>query len=334
MIEVHDYSPEWVEKFETLRSKVWPIISDFADRIEHVGSTSVVGLAAKPVIDLDIVIESEEKLPPIIEALKTIGYEHVGDLGIKGREMFKHPKPEFKHNLYVCLDKCLSFRNHITLRDHLRSNPEDRAKYGNLKKELAEKYSDDIDSYLENKTEFILSILKQYGVGGNELEEIQQANKKPVVMNLNKIELEYWNSYLSTLDEKPTQPMVEASIAGNEEIADQLLDLYLMGKKTAGSGLVKDYELSGDDLPKVGNYWIILDSQKVPRCIVKTVRVEIHQFDQVPKEVAIAEGEGDLSLEYWQKAHIEFFTPFLENWKIDDLNKEQVVTEFFEVVYK
>jgi uncharacterized protein YhfF len=152
--------------------------------------------------------------------------------------------------------------------------------------------------------------------------------------NLKQLEQEYWNSYLSSFVEKPIDTNVEASIAGNEEIADQLLELYLSGKKTAGSGLVKDYELSGDKLPKVGNHWIILDRQKNPRCIVKTLRVEIYQFDQVPEEVAIAEGEGDLSIEYWRKAHIEFFTPFLTDWKITDLDKEKLITEFYKVVYK
>lgn len=334
MIEVLDYDPEWANKFEALRSKLWPVVKDYAYRIEHVGSTSVVGLAAKPVIDLDIVIESVEKLPAITGALKTIGYEHLGDLGIKGREMFKHSNPDFKHNMYVCLDNCLSFRNHITLRDHLRSNPIDRSRYGNLKKELAEKFSEDIDSYVESKTKFILSILKQYDVAGSELDEIHQANKKPAAMKLNNVELDYWNSYLSTLDEKPKVPNVEASIAGNDEIADQLLDLYLTGKKTAGSGLVKDYELSGDELPKVGNHWILLDSKKSPRCIVKTVRVEFYQFDQVPREVAIAEGEGDLSLEYWRNAHINFFRTFLKDWGVTDLDKETLVTEFYELVFK
>ncbi len=153
-------------------------------------------------------------------------------------------------------------------------------------------------------------------------------------MNLTVKERDFWNSYLGTLKSKPINPKVEAGIAGNQEIADDLLDLYLSGKKTAGSGLVKDYELAGDPLPEVGNYWIILNSKNEPSCIVKTVRVEKYQFDQVPKEVAIAEGEGDLSLDYWRKVHVEFFTPFLKDWNIDDLDKEILVTEFYEVVYK
>ena len=133
---------------------------------------------------------------------------------------------------------------------------------------------------------------------------------------------------------QPIDPYVEAGISGNRKIADKLLELYLNGKKTAGSGLVKDYELAGDPLPKVGNYWVILNSTNDPKCIVKTIRVEMYQFDQVPVEVAIAEGEGDLSLEYWKKIHTDFFTPFLDGWGVTDLAKETMVTEFYEVVYK
>lgn len=151
-------------------------------------------------------------------------------------------------------------------------------------------------------------------------------------MNLNQIELNYWNTYLKTLKDKPLNPKVVAEVAGNDQIADDLLALYLNGKKTAGSGLVKHYEFYNTRLPEIGNYWIILDSTKNPRCLVKTVRVEIHQFDQVPKSVAIAEGEGDLSLEYWRKVHAEFFSEFLNELKIVDLNKEKIVTEFFEIL--
>jgi len=152
--------------------------------------------------------------------------------------------------------------------------------------------------------------------------------------NLNEKELAFWTLYLSTLSELPDDPKIEASIAGNNEIADELLELYLNGKKSAASGLVKDYELEGDELPKVGDFWIILDSKNNPKCIVKTKSVEFYQFSEVPIEVAIAEGEGDLSLEYWRKAHIDFFTPFLAEWGITDLDTEKLVTEFYEIVYK
>ena len=125
-----------------------------------------------------------------------------------------------------------------------------------------------------------------------------------------------------------------ASFAGNEQVTDQLLNLYLSGRKTAASSLVKDYQRSGESLPKVDDHWIILDSQKNPRCIAKTVKVLTYQFSRVPEEVVRAEGEGDLSVSYWKKAHEKFFAPFLKDFGIDDINTADVITEFYEIVFK
>lgn len=126
---------------------------------------------------------------------------------------------------------------------------------------------------------------------------------------------------------------IKASIAGNSEIADLLLGLYLTGKKTAGSSLLKDYELAGDPIPKVGDHWIVLDSSQTPRCILKTVRVEVRPFAEMTEAVAIAEGEGDLSLAYWKSTHEEFFSFYLQDLGIEDIKSALVVTEFYEKVY-
>jgi len=145
----------------------------------------------------------------------------------------------------------------------------------------------------------------------------------------------FWRRYLKSVGLRDSDDLlVTASIPGNKQIADSLVSLYLDGTKKAGSGLVLDYEKAGDPLPKVGNYWIILDSNEKPVCIVKTIRIEIHSFEDVPPEVARAEGEGDLSLDYWHESHKEFFTPFLAELEIEDLNTALIVTEFFEIVYR
>lgn len=138
----------------------------------------------------------------------------------------------------------------------------------------------------------------------------------------------------SATEPPPPNAFVEANYCGNREITDTLLHLYLIGKKYAGSSLVKDYETAGDPLPKAGNYWIILDSSDNPRCIVKTTRVVFNKFCDVNAEIATAEGEGDCSLEYWREGHKRFFTPYLQLWNINDLDEAEVVTEFFEVVYQ
>ena len=153
---------------------------------------------------------------------------------------------------------------------------------------------------------------------------------------LKPTELEFWRDYRSAKprDEVSIDAAISASIAGDDRNADELLQLYLDGKKTAASSLVIDYESAGEPLPKVGNFWIILDSGGVPKCIVKSIRVEIHRFDRVPESVAAAEGEGDLSLAYWTKAHREFFEPYLQRWNVEDLSQQRVITEFYDVVWR
>lgn len=155
-------------------------------------------------------------------------------------------------------------------------------------------------------------------------------------MALKPNEQAYWESYLQTLpeDQKPIRTNVTAGYAGNPEITDELLALYFEGKKTAGSSLVEDFETAGDPLPKVGNYWIYLGSQGQPRCILRTERVVFHRFKEVPLEIAIAEGEGDLSLEHWRKVHSELYKPYLAQWGISDINEARVVTEHFTIVFR
>ena len=126
---------------------------------------------------------------------------------------------------------------------------------------------------------------------------------------------------------------VEASYAGNQLSTDQLLGLYLSGKKTAGSGIVEDFISAGDPLPQVGNFWILLNSLGEPGCILRTERVVLNKFKDVSKEIAVAEGEGDLSLHYWQESHRRFFAPFLAGWGVADIDEATVVTEFFRIVH-
>lgn len=153
---------------------------------------------------------------------------------------------------------------------------------------------------------------------------------------LKPLERAFWNSYLAQLPIKgrPRKPVVEAAFAGGRKGTDALIRLYRQGKKTAGSGLVQDYVSAGDPLPKVGNYWIILDSHERPQFLVKTIRTEINLFGAIPKAVARAEGEGDLSVAHWKKAHRNFYLPFLAQWGIADINKTEVITEHFEIVYR
>jgi GrpB-like predicted nucleotidyltransferase (UPF0157 family) len=98
IVIVVDYDEEWPRRFEELRARIWPAVSDIASRIEHVGSTSVPGLAAKPIIDMTIVVGGRSDVPLAIEHLATLGYRHRGNLGIEDRESFDHRTDLPPHN--------------------------------------------------------------------------------------------------------------------------------------------------------------------------------------------------------------------------------------------
>ena len=176
-VVVENYNPIWAEHFNQLKDAIWPSINDTAAAIEHVGSTSVVGLAAKPIIDIDIVVDSLDVLPIIIERLRPLGYVHRGNLGIEGREAFSVRENAIRHNLYVCDKNSVAYLNHILLRDRLRRDRAARETYSNLKKDLARKFPDSIDSYIEGKTAFILDILRSGGLNSPDLDAIRDANR-------------------------------------------------------------------------------------------------------------------------------------------------------------
>lgn len=166
MVIVQPYNKEWKSDFEAIRSELDIALGDLAMRIEHVGSTSVEGLSAKPVIDIDVVIRDRSVLPEVVIALQKTGYNHEGNLGIPGREAFKYEGKEHlrKHHLYVCAQDSEGLRKHITFRDYLRSHPEAVAEYSRVKEEGARLYPWDIDKYIEHKSPFIEKIYKKIGL--------------------------------------------------------------------------------------------------------------------------------------------------------------------------
>lgn len=176
-VVVVDHDPRWAVVFEELRSRIWPVVSDLAISIEHVGSTSVPGLAAKPIVDMSIVAR-REAVPALIERLATIGYVHRGNLGIEDREAFFNPSGLPDHNLYLGPRDGLGLRNQLAVRDHLRTHPEVARTYGELKKRLAVEHPDDILSYIAGKTDLILEMLRRSGLSATELEAIESVNRQ------------------------------------------------------------------------------------------------------------------------------------------------------------
>jgi GrpB-like predicted nucleotidyltransferase (UPF0157 family) len=175
---VVDYDPEWPARFESIRARIAPALGALAVSIEHVGSTSVPGLAAKPVIDIDVVVADASAIPAAIDVLTGLGYEHLGDLGVKDREAFRRPPGSERHNLYVCPDGGEGLRNHLAIRNHLRRHPEAADAYAALKRRLAAD-APDIDAYVVGKTDMIISFLRAEGIDEATLAAIEAANKTP-----------------------------------------------------------------------------------------------------------------------------------------------------------
>lgn len=186
-IVVKDYDPRWATDFLRLRDLLARHVGADALAIEHVGSTSVPGLAAKPIIDLDIIVRDKQGVEKVVADLEKLGYRHEGDLGIKGREAFSRRDSSVpddysgqtwpEHHLYVCVAGCASVENHLQVRDYLRAHPDKARQYGELKKRLAVECAGNIDLYVERKTAFILSILAETGFEEKDLEDIKEQNR-------------------------------------------------------------------------------------------------------------------------------------------------------------
>jgi GrpB-like predicted nucleotidyltransferase (UPF0157 family) len=127
--------------------------------VEHIGSTAVPGLAAKPIIDLDVILASPADLPEAIRRLEIVGYTHEGDLGIAGREAFRPPPGAVGHHLYLLTAGAHELRRHLAFRDALRSDNALRDGYAALKRSLAERYGSDRNSYTKAKSGFINPIV-------------------------------------------------------------------------------------------------------------------------------------------------------------------------------
>ena len=164
-VVVEKWNPKWKDEFEKIVDSLGEDIIYNSIKIEHVGSTSVEGLSAKPIIDLDIVIEND-KFEIIKRLLNDKGYEHEGDLGIEGRDAFAYSgkKELMIHHLYVCPKDSKELFKHITFRDCLRNNPVLVAEYSSVKEQAALLYPNDIDKYMEFKSEIIEKIYKCCGL--------------------------------------------------------------------------------------------------------------------------------------------------------------------------
>jgi len=159
------YNEQWKSDFEKIKKFLLTAVRDNIICIEHIGSTSVEGLSAKPIIDIDVVIKDYSVFDILVECLASIGYIYEGNLGIKDREAFDYRGDVDlpRHHLYVCPEYSEELHRHIAFRDYLSNNYDAMLKYSKVKEEGAKLFPDSIEDYITYKSPCIEEIYKKCG---------------------------------------------------------------------------------------------------------------------------------------------------------------------------
>jgi GrpB-like predicted nucleotidyltransferase (UPF0157 family) len=193
-VAVEPHNPEWEAEFRRVRDDLGKILKDVPIlSIEHVGSTSIPGLLAKPVLDIDIVV-TRDILAAARAAMVSAGYTDLGEKGISDRIVCRQPgygpqelatgvteendaSKEMRRSVYVTVEGSLSLKNHRDLKRVLLEDAALRDKYGQVKKSLAAQEFPSVDDYCRGKNEIMLGILKSAGWDEEELEEMRKVNE-------------------------------------------------------------------------------------------------------------------------------------------------------------
>jgi GrpB-like predicted nucleotidyltransferase (UPF0157 family) len=155
------YDPIWESEFKRVETYLFDLLKDNIIAIEHIGSTSVIGCSAKPILDIDLVIENQTDFDSVKMILESVGYAHRGDQGIEGREVFKRMFEDdfMAYHLYCCQKNSLELLRHLSLKTYLGEHPNVRDEYGLLKMRLAEEFPEQILDYMDGKDDFVKQML-------------------------------------------------------------------------------------------------------------------------------------------------------------------------------
>lgn len=168
-IELHPCDPDWPDAFVRERALIAPLFAEHPRLIEHMGSTSVPGLPAKPIIDIIVLVDDLAAAMDAIPALEETGYSFWRDNPDKTKLFLVRglpPAPRRTHHLHI-YDDADEVQRHLIFRDHLRSSAEARAAYLALKQELAARFRDDREAYSKGKTAFVDGLVASLGGAGH-----------------------------------------------------------------------------------------------------------------------------------------------------------------------
>lgn len=160
-VVVTEYNEDWKQKFSEEAQKIKNIFGDELIDIHHIGSTSVPGLKAKPIIDIMPVVKDIEKVDSFNEQMEDIGYECMGELGMNGRRYFRKGGDNRTHQVHVFQrDNKEDIGRHLAVRNYLRAHPDYANRYGDLKESLAIQFPKDIEAYMDGKDAFVKELEK------------------------------------------------------------------------------------------------------------------------------------------------------------------------------
>jgi GrpB-like predicted nucleotidyltransferase (UPF0157 family) len=156
---VKNYDEDWVQLFKNEAKDIWVIFKDEILGIHHIGSTAVPNLKAKPIIDIMPLVKDIEIVDWFNEKMIEIGYEPLGEFGIRGRRYFRKGGENRTHQVHIFQsDNEFEIERHLAVRDYLRSHIKEAIKYGELKERLASKFPKDIEGYSAGKAEFVKNL--------------------------------------------------------------------------------------------------------------------------------------------------------------------------------
>lgn len=161
LVEIVSYDPNWVSQFSMAKAALEGLLGDRVVAVDHIGSTAVPGLAAKPVIDIDITLSSSTDIPSATTDLVNQGYENRGNRYDDGVWAFllKTTSPQFR--VYLCPPANRTHLDRLLFRDYLRQHQETAFRYAALKTQLAEQFPYDGDRYTSGKRQFVLETVRK-----------------------------------------------------------------------------------------------------------------------------------------------------------------------------
>ena len=159
-IYIAPYDSQWPAEYAAEEARIHAALDDLPIRLEHIGSTAVPGLDAKPIIDILAGVPPRADRAEYVAALRQIGYEHKGAFGIPGRNYFRRGTPR-SHQVHMVSWSSAFWRKQLAFRDALRADSSLRQQYATLKRDLARMFPDDVEKYASAKGPFIGAVLRE-----------------------------------------------------------------------------------------------------------------------------------------------------------------------------